>query len=110
MSLKNLHRCLILFLVDCEWTKYGEPTECFGTCGIGNQTFSRMKNFTTQDATLYDPQVPDYDHPVPSLYNIYHPTVKTCDGESFEIRNCSLKPCPSMNILIYLSAQIRGHS
>ena len=84
--------------MDCEWTEYGE-TECQGTCGTGKKTVYRKNTTTMQNPTLYDPQVPDYNHPVlytSYYYNIYHSTVKTCHGEPNDVRICSLKPCPSM--------------
>ena len=86
--------------MDCEWTEFEASTKCLGICGTGNKTFSRMKIFTTQDAILYDPQVPDYNYPVPTFYDAYHATVKRCDGLPYDIRRCPLNPCPSKYVLI----------
>ena len=60
-------------LVNCEWSDFGEWSECSKSCGGGEKTSSRSVV-------------------KPALYG-----GKECEGKEIQIESCNDQPCPGIN-------------
>ena len=60
--------------MNCEWSDFGEWSECSKSCGGGERTSNRSVI-------------------KPALYG-----GKECEGEDIQIESCNDQPCPGMNI------------
>ena len=61
-------------LVDCEWSDFGEWSECSKSCGGGEKTSNR----SVVKSALYGG--------------------KECEGKEIQIGSCNDQPCPGINI------------